>query len=71
MTGAQIREFRERHELTQPRLAALLGYDGSPKVRAVTVGRWERGERVPEPYLSLALERIEAMARARQSSDTP
>lgn len=65
MTGVDIRETRERLELSQQALAVALG------VAAASVHRWETGKiRVP-PFLHLALERIEdgREARARKQEE--
>lgn len=39
MTGAELREWREAHDLTQRDLASLLG----PRVTQSTIWRWESG----------------------------
>lgn len=52
MKPAELQKWRERHGMTQAELARALGVD------VVTIGRWERGERVPPPYLYLALREI-------------
>lgn len=60
MAPAEIVAFRERHGLTQARLAALLGLPSPEKGGQVTVARWERGDRHPAPYLRLALRQLAA-----------
>ena len=47
-----IRDWRERHHLTQAELARLLG------VAEMTVSRWEIGLRTPPAYLELALKEL-------------
>lgn len=54
MTPAELRDFRDRHRLTQAQLAALLA------TTANTIARWERAERAIPPYLELALRTIES-----------
>lgn len=49
MTGEQLREKRQKLELTQEALAKELG------VSSNTVARWERDEVAIPPYLELAL----------------
>jgi DNA-binding transcriptional regulator YiaG len=44
-----VKQFRERHNLSQVLLAAKL------RVEETTVQRWEAGERKPAPYLKRAL----------------
>lgn len=51
-TGAEILRFRKRNGLWQRELADHLGVS----LRAVQ--GWEVGERVPPPYLRLALEKL-------------
>ncbi len=45
----EIRAFRTRHRLSQKRLASLLG------VSEALVSRWERGSRMPDRWIDLAL----------------
>jgi len=54
MDADELREKRKALEMTQAQLAKALG------VNIMTVSRWERGLRSIPPYLSLALEAIEA-----------
>lgn len=55
----EIVQFRERHRISQPQLAARLG------VTLRTVQSWEAGEFKPRPYLALALEALEVRLQAR------
>lgn len=59
MTGAELRQWRERVGLTQAHLALRLG------VTPNTVARWERGEmRIQHPgMVALAMHRIEQERR--------
>jgi transcriptional regulator with XRE-family HTH domain len=59
--GNDVREFRERHGLTQRRLADLLGVD------PMTVSAWERGTRNP-PALMLELALAELSRRLNKKS---
>ncbi|MGA7270151.1 MAG: helix-turn-helix domain-containing protein, partial [Acidimicrobiia bacterium] len=43
---------------SQRRLAEALSCGKKPPVSENTVARWERGERVPPPYLRLALDQL-------------
>ena len=52
MTPTEIKAWREERGLSQREMADVLG------VRQATVSRWESGERVPPPYLRLALEML-------------
>ena len=54
MKGHELKDWREKHGLTQDRLAELL------KVAKNTISRWERGERSIPEYMDLALEALEA-----------
>jgi DNA-binding transcriptional regulator YiaG len=56
---SELRTFRERHSLTQEGLARLLRLRDPAGGGAMTVGRWERGERRTAPYLVRALRDIE------------
>ncbi len=64
MTGKELRDYRERIELTQEQLAQAL------QVASNTVSRWERDDRAIPPYLPLALETIEGRLKgsAKQNS---
>jgi len=53
VTGKELKEWRQRHRLTQVELAQMLG------VIRVTVARWEGGTRGIPPFLPLALEALE------------
>ena len=53
-----VRRFRERHGLSQEKLAELLTAGQDNEVYASTVQRWEYGHRKPPPYLKLALAHI-------------
>jgi len=55
MTGSEIKQWRETHNLSQREMAALLHLG-----RGDTVSRWELGLRIPPPYLYLALEALDA-----------
>lgn len=52
MTPAELRDLRTGLNLSQSGLARLLG------VNAMTISRWERGERGIPPYLRLALDHL-------------
>ena len=52
-TPTEIREYRDRNGLTQRALADSLG------VNIRSVQRWEAGDREPDAFLRLALERLE------------
>jgi DNA-binding transcriptional regulator YiaG len=51
--GNGLKQFREKHNLTQEKLAQIL------KVSTNTVARWERNERRIPEFLNLALKTIE------------
>lgn len=53
MKGVELRNWRERHSLTQEQLAERL------QVRGNTIARWERDERQIPPYLFFALQHLE------------
>jgi transcriptional regulator with XRE-family HTH domain len=53
MTKEELREWREKHNLTQTDLGNLLG------VSYVSVARWEIGTRKIPSFLHLALEALE------------
>ncbi len=53
MTGKELRGWRQKHRLTQEKLAQMLG------VIRVTVARWEAEARGIPPFLPLALEALE------------
>lgn len=59
----QLKEWRERHSLTQDGLAELL------KVAKNTVSRWERGDRAIPEYLELALEALEFRLSKNKTND--
>ena len=62
MEGREMREWRQRHGISQDRLAALLG------VNRVTVWRWEHDERaMPGRLVEWALKGIEAELPERQT----
>lgn len=52
MTGKELKEWRNKHSLTQMELSKLLGVTWS------AVARWEIGVRPISPYLHLALATI-------------
>lgn len=64
MTGKQIKDARERAQLTQQELASKIG------VGMRTIGNWERGETVPKNRMA-ALEAFftDTRAVASQSAD--
>lgn len=65
MSPDEIRAFRvERLRMSQEELAEALSVDGS--VHKMTVSKWERGINEPQPYLRLALERLEQRRRKRR-----
>ena len=65
MSGAQIRELREKLGLTQSELAQLLG------VHAVTVSRWETGPNFqPPPYQMALLSEFQKAAEAKSFDRT-
>lgn len=45
MNGKQIRDYRERHEITQADLAEILNGAFGRKYHDATIGRWENGKR--------------------------
>ncbi len=49
MTKKELKQWREKHEMTQQQLGSLLG------VFNVTIARWETGARKIPPFLHLAL----------------
>jgi DNA-binding XRE family transcriptional regulator len=53
MMPKELREWRNKHSLTQAVLGELLG------VSNICVYRWETGRRNIPPFLHLALERLE------------
>jgi transcriptional regulator with XRE-family HTH domain len=53
LRGDDVREFRERHRLTQLKLAVLMDVDPQ------TVSRWEREETPRSRMLELALKGLE------------
>lgn len=55
MTPAEVRAWRQAHDLTQDQLAGLLG------VRVQTVLRWEAGHTAPPAFLRLALEALDQL----------
>ena len=59
MTGAEIRATRLRLGLSQAALARALGLPDPERGGQVTVSRWESGKQKPQPYLRLALERLD------------
>ena len=59
MTGADIREFRARAELTQEKLGAMIGVSG------MTILGWEKERRTPPP------ERIEQLEELMKSGVRP
>lgn len=60
--AATIRAFRALHGLSRAKLAAMLS--GIPPR---TVESWENKERVPPPYLELALQVVAAKIHALRS----
>lgn len=57
MNPADLKAWRTRMGWSQERLAEALG------VHYMTVSKWERGEQESQPYLRLALERLEQEAK--------
>lgn len=55
MTGAELKKQREQMGLSQSELAKALSCGQSPGVDVGTISRWERDQRVPPPFLALAL----------------
>lgn len=53
MTGAELKAWRQRLDLTQTQLAERLGY------HRTIVWRWESGDRPVPPWMELALRSIE------------
>lgn len=53
MSATELKDWREKRGLSQPRLAEILG------VHAMTVSKWEREVQAIPPFLPLALETIE------------
>jgi len=56
--ASYVRRFRERHGLTQERLAELLTTGQENEVFVSTIQRWEYGDQTPPPYLKRALKDI-------------
>ena len=67
MTGAQLRQHRERMGLSQSHLALRLG------VTANTIARWERGAmRIQHPAIvALAMQRLEQERSSQHPHNTP
>ena len=63
MEGQDIKDFREKHNLTQDELAKEL------MVASNTVARWERGERQIPNHLPLALETVERNQIAKAKAE--
>lgn len=64
MNPADLKAWRTAMGWTQDDLAEALSADPEqPKVTRVTIGRWERGESTPPPYLGLALKWLEQEAK--------
>lgn len=61
--GNQLKEFREKHNLTQEGLAEIL------RVSSNTVARWERNERRIPEFLDLALETVERNLAKKDRAD--
>lgn len=59
MTASELRAARERLELSQAQLAALLSVD------VMTISRWERGERAIPPHLHLAIAHLSCRPKRR------
>lgn len=59
--GVTVKEFREKHNLTQPQLALALGMP-----RFNTVHDWECGRTTPPPYLPLALEQLSMLISVKK-----
>jgi DNA-binding transcriptional regulator YiaG len=57
-----LRRFRGKHHLSRAELAAMLS-GTAPR----TVESWENAERLPPPYLELALQMVAAKITARRS----
>lgn len=55
MTPAQLRLWREHHQLSQLQLARRLGVDH------MTISRWERGTRQIPSFLLLAIRGLECL----------
>jgi transcriptional regulator with XRE-family HTH domain len=67
--ASYVRRFRERHGLTQVRLAELLSSGQHPPIGETTIQRWEAGERTPPPYLKRALRDVaRELATSKQSA---
>lgn len=62
MTPQELKKWREKHKLSQPALAELLG------VHWVTVNRWENESRQIPPFLHLALKTLEHDKRRQNKS---
>jgi len=59
MDGKDLQQRREALDMSREELATAL------QTTAVSVWRWENGERSIPPYLSLALETIERNAKKK------
>lgn len=57
ISGSELKERRHALQLSQAKLARLLGVD------SMTVSRWERSINVIPQYIALALEAIERRER--------
>jgi DNA-binding transcriptional regulator YiaG len=53
MNGDELKNWRQKWQVTQGALAGLLG------VHRVTIAKWEAGTRGIPPFLHLALEALE------------
>jgi transcriptional regulator with XRE-family HTH domain len=60
LRGDDVKDFRERHGLTQLKMAVLMGVDPQ------TVSRWEREETPRTRMLELALKGLEVELAERE-----
>lgn len=64
-SGPEIREFRQKLNMTQEELAHMLG------VTVSTVNRWENGHTKPSKLAQQSLERIEDDYRRQATTPPP
>jgi transcriptional regulator with XRE-family HTH domain len=63
MTGEELKSWRQKRQLTQEKLAQLLG------IHRVTIAKWEAGVRGIPSLLSLALEALENRLKKEEKSN--
>jgi DNA-binding XRE family transcriptional regulator len=65
MLGHELKMWRKKWQLTQEKLAGMLG------AHRVTIAQWETGRRTIPSYLPLALEALEMQLKAGGGKDGP